>query len=394
MKAFLSSTLLLGIGSVIHALRVIVLSFLLGNADFGAVSTVLLISTLFAEFGPLGFSQLIYNQRLYTPGLVTRASVNVSRFLATGLAILVPLAIVISLAVALASPFHFVTLLATLVCAGANVMILAACRAARSKFTHAVGYAIKSVIVLADIAVLGSGLLPTEYILLVGEILATPVLLVYAWRSGVFPFRRSILAKVPEVVRANKRIAFWALASSMSALLFLNQERMAGALFFTLEEMGVITKIILIKIIGAQSAFLFGTYFHRHVVGCDPQERARTFAQIRKYEPYAYAALAALCLLMTIPVQEAYALLYDIELSPQTALSVLVLGIVFFFNPFAILLQASGRFGIVARCNAIAIGLFALIVLFGTSSAFVIVASAIASLVWYGLIRYAAVKLL
>lgn len=394
MRAFLSSTLLLGAGSFIHALRVIILSFLLGNRDLGAVSTILLISTLFAEFGSLGFSQLVYNQRLYTPGVISRASVNVSRFLLTGLSIISAMALVTALAISVAGPFHFWTLFMTLICAAANVMILAACRASNNKFTHPTGYFLKSLIVLVDIAVLGSGHFAIETIILWGEILATPVLLFYAWRSGIIRPRWSVFRKAPGLVAAHRGLAFWAVMSSMSALLFLNQERMAGAFFLTLEQMGVITKIILIKIIGGQSAFIFGTYFHRHIVGSDQAGRARSFAMIRRYEFYVYPGLAALCLVMTIPVQLAYQAFYGIELGFAVTISAMVLAIVFFFNPYAILLQASGRFGTIARCNAIAVALFLALAMFSFDSAYVVIASAATSFLWYVLVRCAAYRLL
>lgn len=393
-RALFSSILLLGAGSFIHALRVIILSFLLGNHNFGAVSTILLISTLFAEFGTLGFSQLIYNQRLFTPRVIDRASVNVSRFLATGLSIISIMGLVTALAISFAGPFQFWTLLVTLVCAAANTMILAACRASTNKFTHPTAFFLKSLIVLVDIAVLGSGHFQVETIILWGEVLATPVLLFYALKHGIVRPRWSFFRKIPDVIKLHWRLAFWAVMSSMSALLFLNQERMAGAFFLTLAQVGVITKIILIKIIGGQSAFIFGTYFHRHVVGSDQAGRVQTFAVVRRYERYVYPALAALCLLMTIPVQMAYRAFYGIDLSYAVAIAAMILAIVFFFNPFAILLQASGRFGTIARYNALVVGLFFLLALFSADSSYIVVASAAASLLWYVLVRRAAYRLL
>ena len=394
MKTFFSSTLLLAVAAVLHSLRVILLSFLLGNRDFGAVSTILLISTLFAEFGSLGFSQLVYNQRLYTPGVISRASVNVGRFLFTGLSVISVMGILTTLVISAASPFHFGPLLLTLVCAAFNTMILASCRASNNKFTHPTAYFLKALIVLVDVAVLGSGHFTIETIILWGEVLATPVLLVYAWRSGIIRPRWSVFRKVPGLVAAHRGLAFWAVMSSMSALLFLNQERMAGAFFLTLEQMGVITKIILIKIIGGQSAFIFGTYFHRHIVGQDHEGRLRTFTVIRRYENYVYPVLAALCLLMTIPVQMVYQAIYGIELSYAVAISAMILAIVFFFNPFAILLQASGRFSTIAACNALTVALFFALATFSLDSSYVVIASAATSALWYVLIRRAAGRLL
>lgn len=394
MRTLLNSTLLLGAGSFIHALRVIILSFLLDNRDFGAVSTILLICTLFAAFGSLGFSQLIYNQRLYTPGVVSRASVNVSRFLLAGLSIISAMAVVTALAISVVGPFHFGTLFTTLICAAANMMFLSAFRSSSNKYTHPNAYFLKSLVVLVDIAVLGSGAFAIETIMLWGEILATPVLLFYALQNGIIRPRWSVFRKVPGLVAAHRDLAFWAVISSMLALVFLNQERMAGAFFLTLEQMGIITKIILIKIIGGQSAFIFGTYFHRYIVGSDQEGRVRIFAVIRRYESFIYLALALACLLMMIPVQMAYQTFYDIELGYAVTIAAMLLGIIFFFNPFSIVLQASGRFGTTARINAIAVALFFTLAIFRFDSAYIVIVSAVTSLLWYVLVRREAYQLL
>ncbi len=394
MRAFFSSTLLLGTASVIHALRVIILSLLLANREFGAVSTILLISTLFAEFGSLGFSQLVYNQRLYSPGRISRASVIVGRFLLTGLSIIITMAVVTAVVISAAGTFHFWTLLPTLICAAANVMILASCRASNNKLTHPTAYFLKSLMVLIDIAVLGSGHFSIDTIMLWGEIVATPVLLLYAMRSGILRLRWSFFRRVPGLFAAQKNIAFWAVMSSMTALLFLNQERIAGVFFLTLEQVGLITKIVLIKVIGGQSAFILGTYFHRHIVGARQEERERTFSVIRRYERYAYAILALLCLAMIVPVQIAYQALYGIELSYLVAVAAMVLGIVFFFNPFAILLQASGRFSTIARYNATAVGLFMVLAMLSIDGRYIVISSAATSLVWYIMVRRAAYQTL
>jgi O-antigen/teichoic acid export membrane protein len=394
MRGLLSSSFLLGVGSLIHAMRVIILSFLLGNRDFGAVSTLLLIATLFGEFGSLGFSQLVYNQRLFRPGIIDRALVNVSRFLIAGLSIIAAMALITAIAISSVGTFHFGALLLTLVCAAANVMILAACRASSSKFTHPLGYFLKSLIVLVDIAILGAGHFNIETMVLWGEVLATPVLLAYAWRVGMFRLRWSHFQSVLGLLAQHRYAAFWAVLSSMSALIFFNQERIAGALFLTLEEMGVIAKIILIKLIGAQLAFVLGTHFHRHIVGSDLPKRKQTFDMFRRYEFQAYLALALLCAIATIPVQIAYQWVYNIELTYAAAISAIVLGVVFFFNPYAILLQATGRFSAITRCNMIEVILFVVLTTTGLSSLDTVVASAIMSLFWYVLIRHTAVRTL
>ena len=64
------------------------------------------------------------------------------------------------------------------------------------------------------------------------------------------------------------------------------------------------------------------------------------------------------------------------------------------FNPFAILLQASGRFGTIARYNALVVTLFFSLALFSSDSSYIVVASATASLLWYVIVRRAAYRLL
>ena len=394
MHKLVSTTLLLGTGSVIHAMRVIVLSLLLGNRDFGAVSTILLIASLFAEFGSLGFSQLIYNQRLFTPRLLNRAAVNVSRYLFAGLLIIVMMAAVTSAIIAVFTSFYVVTIFLTLFCAASNTMLLAACRASNNGFTHPIGFFLKSLIVLVDIAILGAGNLQIETIALWGEIFATPVLLAYAVRCGIVRPSRVMRRKIKALLMANRLIAVWAVMSSVSSLVFLNQERIAGALFLSLEDMGAMSKILLIKIIAAQGAFILGAPFHRHIVGLDQPARVDLFTQLRRYERYLYGALALLCALAIIPIKTVYRLAYAIDVSTAVAISAVVLAIIFAFNPFAILLQASGQFRKVSAINAITVALFLSFAVFNHDNVAIIIASAAASTIWFVLIRRDAATLL
>jgi O-antigen/teichoic acid export membrane protein len=392
LRSFLSSTLLLGVGSVIHALRVIVLSLLLSNYQFGAVSTVLLISTLFAEFGTLGLSQLVYNQSLYTPRVVNRNSLIISRFAMSGLFVITMMAFVVSAIISAMASFRFFALFPTLLCAATNVMVLASLRASDSKFTHPLGYAIKAIIVLTDIFVLGFGYFEVDSIMLWGEILAAPVLLIFAARSGIVRVRKSIFRHVFAHLKKHIRTASWAVLSSMSALLLLNQERLAAALFLDLEQMGIISKVVLIKIIGGQSAFIFGTYFHRHIVGSDATARAWIFAEIRRYEVYVYFILLGACAIGSVPVMLIYAAVYQIELSYVASFSAIALAIVFFFNPFAIFLQASGRFDTLTQCNAITVVLFFALASVNLDGLNIVNASAVTALMWFALIRHRAGK--
>lgn len=394
VRGFVTFSLLLAAGTLIHAMRVIVLSLLLDNRDFGAVSMILLISTLFAEFGSLGLSQLVYNQRLFTPGVINRASVNVSRFLLAGLAIIGMMAVVAALIIAALAPFNFTTLFLTLLCAATNTMILAACRASKNKFTHPVGFFLKSIVVLIDIAILGMGNIEIASIALWGEIIATPLLLFYIFRGKLIMPKRSIARKILHLLMTNRRIATWAVISSMSSLIFFNQERIAGALFVSLEQMGVISKMILIKIIAAQCAFIFGTYFHRHLIASGGPERTVLFAKIRELEFQVYIALFVLCLVSSVPVIFAFDVIYRIEMNVLIATSVTILAVLFFFNPFAILLQCSGRFDLITRCNLVAVGLFSVAMVFFNDTTQIVVASAGASMLWYLLIRHAARKLI
>ena len=394
MHKLVSTTLLLGTGSVIHAMRVIVLSLLLDNRDFGAVSTILLIATLFAEFGSLGFSQLIYNQRLFTPGVLNRAAVNVSRYLFAGLLIIVIMAAVTGAIIAVFTSFYVITIFLTLICAASNTMLLAACRASTSGFTHPIGFFVKSLIVLVDIAILGAGDLHIDTIALWGEVLAAPVLIAYAVRCGIVRPSRVMRRKIKALLMTNRLIAVWAVMSSVSSLVFLNQERIAGALFLSLEDMGAMSKILLIKIIAAQGAFILGAPFHRHIIGSSQAARINLFTEIRRYEPYAYGVLALLCALAVMPIQTVYRLAYTIDVSTAVAISAVVLAIIFAFNPFSILLQASGQFRKVSAINAITVALFLSFALFNHDNVAIVIASATASTIWFVLIRRGAAKLL
>lgn len=296
--------------------------------------------------------------------------------------------------IAISTAFHFATLFLTLLCAAANTMILAACRASKNKFTHPVGFILKSIVVLIDIAILGMGSIEIASIALWGEIVATPILLIYIFRGKLIMPKRSIARKILVLLMINRRIATWAVVSSMSSLIFFNQERIAGALFVSLEQMGVITKMILIKIIAAQCAFIFGTYFHRHLIASGQQEKVDLFAKIRKFEIQGYIILFILCIISAVPVIFAFGVMYGIEMNVVIATSVTILAVLFFFNPFAVLLQSSGRFDLITRCNCIAVGLFSTVIVFAKDTSQIVVASTGVSIIWYILIRHAARKLI
>jgi hypothetical protein len=358
MKALFSSTLLLGTATVIHALRILVLSFLLGNTAFGAVSTILLMATFFTEFGALGFQQLIYNQPLFHPGRVSRQSLRIGLYFVTGIALLLASAVVVAAVAAAVSEFSFAMVFLTIFCAASNMMVLSACRASRSSFTHPVGYFIKGVIVIADIVILGFFTPPIAMMALWGEVIALPVLLFYAWRIGVLKLRWTVVRAVPGHVMANLGLGGAAIASAASGMVFFNQERLFGVATLTLEQLGVLTKLLLPKLIAAQGAFLLGVHFHRMVVGLTEAQRLALFARVRRLEWIVLPVVAVVVGAGGYIVVQLAALVYQIPIGYLTGVAVTVLALLFFFNPYSIMLQATNRYGALAVANMVAVGAF------------------------------------
>lgn len=388
MRTLVSSTLLLGTATVVHALRILVLSFLLGNTTFGAVSTILLMVTFFNEFGALGFSQLIYNQPLFTPGRVSRESRRVGLYFVSGICLLLVSAIAVAGVTDTVSGFSFGAVFLTIFCAASNMMVLSACRASRSSFTHPVAYFIKGIIVVTDIAVLGFFTPPMAMMALWGEVIALPVLLFYAWRVGVLKLRWAIVREVPNHLLANLRLGGSAIASAASGMVFFNQERLFGVAALTLEQLGALTKLLLPKLIAAQGAFLLGVHFHRMVVGMTETKRADLFAAIRRLEWVALPAVALVVGVGGYVVIQLALLIYRIPIDYPTGLAVTVLGLLFFFNPYSIMLQATNRYGALAFANTVAVAAFiGLMAAAGTRGAGPIIFSAVSACLWLLTIR-------
>ncbi len=388
MRGFFSSTLLLAMATVIHALRIIILSFLLGNADFGAVSTILLLATLFSEFGALGFSQLIYNQPLFHPGRVSRQSRRIGLFFLTGMGLLLASAAAVAAIASAISVFEFVTIFLTLFCAASNMMVLSACRSSRGSFTHPIAYFIKSIIVILDIVILGFFTPPLSQMALWGEVVALPILLFYAWYVGILKLRWTTVREVPAIFAGHFKLGLTAIASAASGMLFFNQERLFGVAALTLEQLGILTKLLLPKMIAAQGAFLLGVHFHRMIVRMSEADRSALFARAKQYErfagPIAMLAVAGGGYL----VVQLNALVYSIAIDYPTGLAVTVLALIFFFNPYSIMLQASNRYTSLAIANSIAVtGFIALVALVGPLDPGVAVLSAIAACLWFLIVR-------
>ncbi|MBL9066191.1 MAG: hypothetical protein JNN10_07850 [Sphingopyxis sp.] len=374
--------------TVIHALRIIMLSFLLGNKDFGAVSTILLLVTLFTEFGALGFSQLIYNQPLFRPGRVSRQSRRIGLFFLTGMGLLLASAAIVATIASAISVFAFVTIFLTLFCAASNMMVLSACRSSRSSFTHPIGYFIKSIIVILDIVILGFFTPPLAEMALWGEVIALPILLFYAWHVGILKLRWITVREVPTIFAGYFKLGLTAIASAASGMLFFNQERLFGVAALTIEQLGILTKLLLPKMIAAQGAFLLGIHFHRMVVRLSEADRSALFARAKQYERLAVPiAILAVAVGGYLAVQ-LNALVYGIAIDYPTGLAVTVLALIFFFNPYSIMLQATNRYTSLAIANSMAVaGFIALVAMAGSHGPSVAVLSALSAFLWFLIVR-------
>lgn len=388
MESFFSSTLLLAIATVIHALRIIVLSFLLSNTDFGAVSTILLLATLFTEFGALGFSQLIYNQPLFHPRRVSRQSRRIGLFFLAGMGLLLVSALAVAAIASAISVFAFITIFLTLFCAASNMMVLSACRSSRSGFTHPIAYFIKSIVVILDIVILGFFTPPLAKMALWGEVVALPILFLYAWYVGILKLRWTTVREVPAVLAGHFKLGLTAIASAASGMLFFNQERLFGVAALTLEQLGVLTKLLLPKMIAAQGAFLLGVHFHRMVVGMSEADRSALFARAKHYERFAVPiAMLAVATGGYLAVQ-LNAWVYGIMIDYPTGLAVTVLALIFFFNPYSIMLQATNRYTSLAIANsAAAAGFIILVAMAGSHGPGVAVLSALSACLWFLIVR-------
>lgn len=388
MRNFFSSTLLLAMATIIHALRIIILSFLLSNTDFGAVSTILLLATLFTEFGALGFSQLIYNQPLFKPGRVSRQSRRIGLFFLTGMGLFLTNAAVVAAIASAISVFAFATIFLTLFCAASNIMVLSACRSSHSSFTHPIAYFIKSIIVVLDIVILGFFTPPLAKMALWGEVVALPILLFYAWHVGILKLRWTSARAMPAIFTKHFKVGLTAIASAASGMLFFNQERLFGVAALTLEQLGILTKLLLPKMIAAQGAFLLGVHFHRMVVRMSEADRSTLFARAKHYERYVVPISVLAVTVGGYLAVQFNTLIYGIAIDYPTGLAVTVLALIFFFNPYSIMLQATNHYISLAIANSIAVaGFVALVVMVGPHSPGVAVLSALSACLWFLIVR-------
>lgn len=388
MRNFFSSTLLLAMATIIHALRIIILSFLLGNTDFGAVSTILLLATLFTEFGALGFSQLIYNQPLFKPGRVSRQGRRIGLFFLTGMGLFLANAAIVAAIASAISVFAFATIFLTLFCAASNMMVLSACRSSRSSFTHPIAYFIKSIIVVLDIVILGFFTPPLAKMALWGEVVALPILLFYAWHVGILKLRWTSAREVPAIFAKHFKVGLTAIASAASGMLFFNQERLFGVAALTLEQLGILTKLLLPKMIAAQGAFFLGVHFHRMVVRMSETDRSTLFARAKHYERYVVPISALAVTVGGYLAVQFNTLIYGIAIDYPTGLAVTVLALIFFFNPYSIMLQATNHYISLAIANSIAVtGFVALVVVVGPHNPGVAVLSALSACLWFLIVR-------
>lgn len=394
MKGMTSATVLLAVATILHAMRVIVLSLLLHNRDFGAVSTILLITALFSEFGSVGFGQLVYNQPLFTPGRRSWRGYRVQLFMLAGMALASVLSIAVVLLIDVQAPFGLFPLWMTVWCNALNMIVLSACRASSSRFTHPVAYAIKAAIISVDIVILGVIRLPVEHMALWGEVLALPFLLVYAWRVGLLHRYPHLPRAVLGTIFKNRWLGLTAITSSATGVVFFNQDRVFGATFLTLEQMGVVTKLLLPKTIAAQGSFLFAVQFHRWVVSLDPARRDDLLGRMARADTRLLVVLVVLLLIGGWLIAWFDRIVYHITADLMTGTAVALTALMFFINPYANILQANSRFSQLARANIAAIVIFAIVAIaVRPGPAGVVTVCAISALAWFLLVRHTALGL-
>lgn len=375
-------------------MRVIVLSLLLGDSDFGIVATLLLLAALFAEFGTLGFGQLVYNQPLFSPGRRNWRAHRVALFLLSGMAMASAISVIVSLLLYRFTPFNFAPLWLTLWCAAMNSMIISACRAAASQFIHPAGYAIKAVIVSIDIVILGFIGLSLENMALWGEVAAFPALLLYAWHIGILRRNCRIAASVLSTIRKNWRLGLKAIISSATGIVFFNQERILGAAFLTFEQMGILTKILMPKIIAAQGSFLFGVHFHRWIVSLDGLKRNALIKRMNRWEIWITPMLIVVLVSGGWITVQFIDLIYEISISLIMGMAITLLALAFLINPYAIILQANNHFTPLAKANLLAVLQFAAAcLLWHPEVEGVLIASAASAFTWFLVVRLSAVQL-
>lgn len=376
-------TLLLAFAVVLHASRVIWLSFALPNEEFGAFATLLLLSVMFAEFGNWGFAQLIYNQKVYEPRCQGTELRNVSALMTAALVISSVMAVALALFVSQFTVFGFVQLLATLACSGVNLTILAACRASSSKYTYPFGYLIKASVVLVDVAVLIYVEMPIENMVLFGELLAAPLLSGYAFYLGLWKSRSRLCRHALLMFRRNIKSGLAVVVSSSTALLFFNQDRMLAATLFNLSDMGIFSKLLMPKIIGAQLGFLFSVQFHRWLIANQSTSIVSKVQLMHRMEKLIALPLVLILFVGGFTVVLFYDVAYNIEVHLFTGFLLVILACIYFANPYAVLLQASGNFKYLTLGNVLGLIAFAIVIIFiPFTPASVLSASAFSAIVW------------
>ncbi len=388
LSRFVSSTFILAFAVVLHATRVIFLSLILDDHDFGVVSTILLVTTIFADFGSLGFSQLAYNVPPFSKAYRRTTSHQVNLYIWSSLAICFCTTSIVSTILVLVGQFGFVAITATLFCAGVNIAILSSLRSAANIYIYPIAFAIKALIIMVDIVILSQGSLQMGTVVLWGEILSVPVLLAIAAYVGVLKFSPRLFKHVRSHLARNIAQGIRAISSSSSAMMFFNIERIVAAIFLSTASMGLLTKMLMPKIIASQSSFLLAVHFHRFVTSIDTVAKADLLLRIRRIEPLAFLLLIPLTALGGFVLQFLFEILYGIETSLLLATSISLTSLIFLFNPFSIFLQATGQFLKLLVANIVSAALFALLYLVFQHEAAILYMSAAAASSYFLLTRY------
>ncbi len=357
-KLFFSSTFILGAAVVLHASRVIILSVVLNDHDFGVVSTILLLTTIFADFGSLGFSQMACNVRPFSGRHIQRSTYLINLYILSSIFICIVTSLSVSLIATWVGQFGFIQLVITLFAAAMNVTILSSLRSSANIHLYPSAFSLKAVIVMVDVVLLSKGNLSTTNIILWGEVLAFPVLLLIAGRAGVFPGSGKTLRRVPDHIGRNLRQGIRAIMSSFSGMLYFNIERIVALVLLPTASLGFLTKLLMPKIIASQSSFLLAVHFHRYVTSIGEIERSALLANTRRFEPAVIAVMVPGMVLASYILQIAFQYIYSIEISFPLALCIALTAAIFMLNPYSIFLQATGRFVELAAASFAAATLF------------------------------------
>lgn len=389
---FFSSTFILGAAVVLHASRVIILSIVLNDHDFGVVSTILLITTIFADFGSLGFAQLACNVAPFSGRHIQRSNYLINLYILSSFFICLITAIITSAILIVIGEFGFLQLSVTLFAAAMNIAILSSLRSAANVYLYPAAFGTKAVIVLIDVLLLSKGALKISSVMLWGEVLAMPALLIIAGRAGVFRGNSRIVRRVPRHIKRNLSQGIRAIMSGCSGMLYFNIERLVALMLLPTASLGFLTKLLMPKIIASQSSFLLTVHFHRYITSVGPKDRSALIDNIKRFEPWVLGAMIPGMFVATSTVIFAFSYIYGIEVILSLALGVTLTAGICLFNPYSIFLQATGRFSELAVASLASAGLFVSVYALVRDESWILYISTLSTLCFLLLTRYFSIK--